>query len=193
MQDDLLDKLFREWSMDRLPDETKREKILRNVFDESLTPVKKRSRFIPCRQRTFIAVSAGLGIAVATILFVLFLQPDRMPGVPANVETAQNEVETAKEPIRVSVLVLWRIAGSESAVEFLEDAVLLAEEQKLHEIELGGHRMFLWIYPLEKSLYLLDLGIDKTAETGIVAVPDRTQALHLNSNGDRFDVFVSVM
>jgi len=42
-------------------------------------------------------------------------------------------------------------------------------------------------------LFSLDIGIDNVAETGIVAVPDRPQALQFQSNGNRFDVFVSVL
>jgi hypothetical protein len=46
---------------------------------------------------------------------------------------------------------------------------------------------------LEEALFSLDIGIDKAGETGIVAVPDRPKALQFISNGDQFDVFVSVL
>jgi hypothetical protein len=95
--------------------------------------------------------------------------------------------------VRISLIVLKKLPDSDIAVEFLEDTIFVAEEKTLHELELGEHRLFLWVYPLEESLFSLDIGIDKAAETGIAAVLDHPQALQFTSNGDRFDVFVSVL
>jgi hypothetical protein len=53
--------------------------------------------------------------------------------------------------------------------------------------------LFLWIYPLEERLFSVDIGIDNAAGTGIVATPDRPQVLQFQSDGDNFDVFVSVL
>ena len=97
------------------------------------------------------------------------------------------------EKIRVSLIVLKQLPDSDTAVEFLEDTIMLVEQNNLHELALGEHRLFLWVFPLEKTLFSVDVGVDQAAETGIVTFTDRSQALHLQSNGDCFDVFVSVL
>lgn len=123
---------------------------------------------------------------------------DREWSSKSSASNGSGVVQGTKAPVEpqshlVSILVLCRVPGSDSNVEFLEDTVLATTEQNLYEIKLNGHRMFLWIYPLEKTLFSLDVGIDKVAETGIVAVPDKTKAVYLMADGRQFDVFVSIL
>ena len=180
MQDNDLDNLLRDWSNAQLPDDEKRNEILQHVF---VRPQRRSFR------RIAVATLSGIVAIAATLLFLLISPPPlelTVDGIPVT----QND---EPEKIRVSLIVLKQRPDSDSAVEFLEDTVLVAEEKTLHEFDLDGHRLFLWIYPLEKTLFSLDVGLDNAAETGVVAVPDRPQALHLTSNGDKFDVLVSVL
>jgi len=121
------------------------------------------------------------------------ITPSLPPEQPVEILVVHNVQNDDDPKIRISLIVLKQLPGSETAMEFLEDTIFIAEKQQLHELELDGHRLFLWIYPLEETLFSLDMGIDNAAETGIVAVPDRPQALQFQSNGNRFDVFVSVL
>ena len=184
MQDEHLDNLLCDWSNDQLPNDETREKILQGVSVRS-EPADLRP---PLLWKTAAALSGIIAVA-ATILFLV--APPPLPEPTAVVQVAPPQ--EADEKIRISLIVLKKLPDSETAVEFLEDAIMLAEGKTLHELKLSEHRFFLWIYPLEETLFALDIGIDKAAETGIVAVPDRPMALQLNSNGDRFDVFVSVL
>ena len=179
MQDQDLDNLLCDWSNAQLPDDVQRDQILRNVL------ARPNSR--PFR-RVLVAALSGIVAIAASLVFLLTLPPPRHIAIDC-VQVDSND--DAK--IRVSLIVLKQLPDSDTAVEFLEDTIMLVEENHLHELALGEHRLFLWIYPLEKTLFTVDIGVDKAAETGIVAVPDRSQALHLQSNGDSFDVFVSVL
>lgn len=196
MNDKQLDDMLRDWSNDRLPNEEKRDHILRDVFAPYRIVAEKPSSWNSFRKKSWVAVSAGICVVLVILLLFRPAPQVRLPA-PADdsliVSVAEDDPQIGEQPIRVSLLVLRRVPDSESDVEFLEDAVLIAEKDRWNELELNGHRMFLWVYPLEKTLFSLDVGIDKAAKTGIVAGPDRTQALHFKSNGDLFDVFVSVL
>lgn len=181
MQDTDIDNLLRDWSNAQLPDDETREKILCEV----LARPKRR----PVR-RIYAAVLSAIAAVAATIVFTITLPPEPTVEIPVVLSDGSDEVEKVQT---ISLIVLKRLPDSEAAVEFLEDSIFVAQEQRLHELEMAGHRFFLWIYPLEETLFSLDIGIDNAAETGIAIVPDRPQALHFTSNGDRFDVFVSVL
>ena len=187
MKDEQLDNLLRDWSNARLPSDEKRGKILRSVLENSGNNTALPPSAVWRLPSSYVAAISGI-VAVAAMF--LFLLTPLLQEMSVNVPLTKFD---EPEKIRVSLIVLKQLPDSDSAVEFLEDTVMVAEEKTLHEIELGGHRLFLWIYPLEKTLFSLDVGLDNAAETGIVAVPDRPQALHLTSNGDKFDVFVSVL
>ena len=180
MPNDPLNNLLRDWANDQLPDDERRNRILRRVFER---PRHRRYR------RVVAAALSGI-IAVAAMLFFLVTPPPTTTIVRESAETPQN---STIEEYRVSLLVLRRLGGSDSAVEFLEDTLFLAEDQKLYDIPLEGHRFFLWIHSLEEDLLALDVGIDKAAETGLAVPLDQTQALELQSNGDQFEVFISVL
>jgi hypothetical protein len=180
MQDNDLDTLLRDWANEQLPVYDTREKILRSVRVR-----RPKQRFY---LRRIAAALAGFAVVAATFLFMI--TPPPLPPVKfVEVTTPQKN----DDPIRISLIVLKKLPDSDTAVEYLEDTIFEAEGKTLHELSLGEHKLFLWIYPLAKTLYSLDVGIDKAAEMGIVAVPERTQALQFTSNGDRFDVFVSVL
>ena len=184
MQDDELNTVLRDWSNARLPDNEKRNKMIRSVLE--------RPRRRPYRRMITAALSAIVAVA-ATLLFLLTPPLENSSREPATVSPHTVADNIASENIQVSLIVLKQLPDSDSAVEFLEDTIFVTEGKKLHELELSGHRLFLWIYPLEKTLFSLDIGLDNTAETGVVAVPDRPQLLQFQSNGDRFDVLVSVI
>ena len=180
MRDEQINNLLRDWSNDQLPDSETCNKILRNVF--------AHPRRRPLRRMVAAALS-GIAAVATTLLFIITLPPEQPAESPIVIPVVQNN----DSKVRISLIVLKQLPDSDTAVEFLEDTVFTAEKEQLHELELGGHRLFLWIYPLEERLYSLDIGIDKAAESGIAAVPDHPQALQFTSNGDRFDVFVSVL
>jgi len=182
MQDQDLDNLLRDWANAHLPNDEKRDEVLRSVPACPGNRVFRR----PFR-RVFIAALSG--IAAAAMLLCVLTPPQ--PTKERITDISAPSGDDGK--IRLSLIVLKQLPDSDSAFDFLEDTILVAEKNTLHELKLGEHRLFLWIYPLEKTLFFLDVGVDQAAETGIVAVPDRSQALHLQSNGDRFDVFVSVL
>jgi hypothetical protein len=198
MQDENLTTLLRDWANEQLPDDDKREKILHNVESARAggisppvldvfggdSPAGLHPPLL--RRRRIAAALSGIIAVAATLMFMVTLPPPKID-VPA---ITKNKTD---DPIRISLIVLKKLPDSENAVEFLEDTIFDAEGKTLHELSLGEHKLFLWIYPLKETLYSLDIGIDKAAETGIVAVPERTQALQFTSNGDRFDVFVSVL
>jgi hypothetical protein len=179
MQDENLDTLLCDWANEQLPVHDKREKILRNVLARP-----KRKMYY--RRRIAVALSGIIALA-ATLMFMVTLPPPEPGYVVISMPPKTDE------PIRISLIVLKKLPDSDTAVEFLEDTIFNAEGKTLHELSLGEHKLFLWIYPLAETLYSLDVGIDKAAETGIVAVPERTQALQFTSNGDRFDVFVEII
>ena len=193
MQNDPLTNLLRNWSNDQLPDDDTRHRILRGVL---------RPRRRPYRRIVVAALSGILAVA-ATLLFLLTPPQidDSRQAVDGRRQTADGSREVfAAQPsdantenIQISLIVLKQLHHSESAVEFLEDTIMVAAGKTLHTLDLGEHQFFLWIYPLEESLFVLDIGIDNAAETGIVAVPDRTELLQFMSNGEMFDVFVSVV
>jgi len=189
MQDKRLNNLLHNWANDQLPDDDTRDTILRNVLARS-QPAGLRPPLVRFR-RKIVAALSGIVAITATLLFLVTpsLPPEQIIDIPV----VQNEQNEGDPKIRISLIVLKQLPGSETAMEFLEDTIFIAEKQQLHELELDGHRLFLWIYPLEETLFSLDMGIDNAAETGIVAVPDRPQALQFQSNGNRFDVFVSVL
>jgi hypothetical protein len=198
MQDERLNNLLRDWANDQLPDDDTRDNILHSVLARSPRPnpaspartlPKGEGTRRPLRWRIAAALSGIVAVA-ATILFLVTpsLPPEQIIDIPV-VHNTQND----DQKIRISLIVLKQLPDSDTAVEFLEDTIFVAEKQQLYELELGGHRLFLWIYPLEETLFSLDLGIDNAAETGIVAVPDRPQALQFQSGGNCFDVFVSVL
>ena len=197
MQDNDIDNLLCDWSNAQLPDDDKRDKILRSVLVRSeqtvTSPLRRQgSRETRLKSSVWIPAFAGMTMLLTVAATILFLAtPPPLPEPTMVVQVAPPQ-ETA-EKIRISLIVLKRLPDSDTAVEFLEDSIFVAEEKMLHELELGEHRFFLWIYPLDKTLFALDVGLDKTAETGIVTVPDRPLALQFDSNGDRFDVFVSVL
>ena len=178
MQDNDLDNLLCDWSNAQLPDDAQRNPILRNVLAR---PGRRTLR------RVLVAALSGIVAVAASLLLLLTPPPEQI--VHHLDPVASNDDGT----VRVSLIVLKQLPDSDTAVEFLEDTIILVEENNLHELALGEHRLFLWVYPLEKTLFSVDIGVDKAAETGIVAVPDRSQAFHLQSNGDSFDVFVSVL
>ena len=189
MQDERLDKILRDWANTQLPDDATRDTILHSVLVHS-QPAGLRPPLL--RFRRIAAALLGIGVVAATLLFMVTLLPEQFIDIPIvqNVQNVQNDDDSK---IRISLIVLKQLPDSDTAVEFLEDAVFVAEKQQLHEIELGGHCLYFWICPLETTLFSLDMGIDNASETGIVAVPDRPQALQFQSNGDNFDVFVSVL
>jgi hypothetical protein len=180
MQNDPIDTLLQNWSDTNLPDENKKEEILHNIFAQKNITIQKRVR-------PTLAVLAPTGALAALILCIFLFQPAQETTSPI----AQTKPDS--NTVQISLIVLKRIPGSETNVEFLEDKIFVAEKEELHELDLSGHKLFLWLFPLEKELYALDIALDKATETGIPAVPDKTQALHLKSNGDVFDVFVSVI
>ena len=182
MQDERLNNLLRDWANAQLPDDATRDTILRKAL--------VRPPLVRFRRRVVAALSGIVTIAV-TLLFMV--TPSLPPEQPVEIPVVHNTQNDDDTKIRISLIVLKQLPDSDAAVEFLEDAVFVAEKQQLHELELGGHRLFLWIYPLEETLFSLDMGIDNAAETGIVAVPDRPQALQFQSGGNCFDVFVSVL
>jgi hypothetical protein len=188
--DNDLDNLLRDWADDRLPDNEKRTQILNSVkIDRVIAQIRPR------RERAMRRMTAVLwvGVTITTLLMTMLLQychkMIKQPNPVVDVAVIPKE----EAPIRVSLIVLKKIPDSETAVEFLEDSIFVAEGKTLHELKLGEHRLFLWIYPLEEALFSLDIGIDQAGETGIVAIPDRPKALQFISNGDQFDVFVSVL
>jgi len=187
MQNKDLDNLLHDWANDRLPDDETRDKILRNVLLP--TPAGLRPPLVRFR-RIAVALSS-IAVIAATLLFMVTLPPEQLIEIPV----VHNDpvVQDDDQKVRISLIVLKQLPDSEVAKEFLEDTIFIAEKQKLHELELGGHRLFLWIYPLEEELFSVDIGIDNVAETGIVAIPDRPRVLQFQSNGDSFDVFVSVL
>ena len=198
MQDEQLNNLLHDWSNAKLPDDETRDAILCGVLTRS-QPADLRPPLLRLR-RVAVALS-GIAAIAATLLFMVIL-----PQIDGRRQTADGskEVVATQSPhtvvgnIQVSLIVLKQLPGSEAAVEFLEDVIFVAEKQQLHVFELGGlelagHRLFLWIYPLEEELFSVDIGIDNVAETGIVAVPDRPQVLQFQSGGECFDVFVSVL
>jgi len=184
MQDEQLHNLLHDWSNDRLPDDETREKILRGVLERP----RSVARYAPTG--TLYIAAALSGIAAIAVAFLFMATPILPPEPITEITIVQND---EAEKVQVSLIVLKRLPDSDTAVEFLEDTIFVAEKQQLHELELDGHQLFLWIYPLEEELFCVDIGIDKAAETGIVAVPDRPQKLQFQSNGDCFDVFVSVL
>ncbi|MDR0327538.1 MAG: hypothetical protein LBI05_04500 [Planctomycetaceae bacterium] len=186
MQDDRLDNLLRDWANDQLPDDITRERILCDVFAIHHNPLPEGEGTTRKPIRRIVAAAlAGIAVIAATILLIT------LPTKPVIDVPVAHSDDISK--VRISLIVLKKLPDSDIAVEFLEDTVFDAEEKTVHELELGEHRLFLWVYPLEESLFSLDIGIDKAAETGIAAVLDRPQALQFTSNGDRFDVFVSVL
>lgn len=196
MDDKQLDDLLRGWSDAKIPDENKRENILNAVFDEGNFAVDK-GRFRKTSKRGMLSALA-VGVAALAILFVIL--PVAWKSLTSGeddpeVETVrwENTGETETAPIRVSLLILRRLPGSEHEVEFLEDTIVSVESQAQHEVSAGDHKLFLWLYVLEPSLLTLDIGTDRSSETGIVAVPEKVQAVRLRSNGDEFDVFVSLL
>jgi len=198
MQNERLDNLLRDWSNANLPEDETREKILCGVLVRSQPAVPGFYRRPPLLRRRIAVALSGITVMAATLLFVVTLPPEQ----PINIEIAniaipvvQNDpvVQDDDQKVRISLIVLKQLPDSEAAVEFLEDAIFVAEKQQLYTLELGGHRLFLWIYPLEERLFSVDIGIDNAAGTGIVATPDRPQVLQFYSDGDHFDVFVSVL
>jgi len=195
MQDKNFDNLLIDWAKNQLPDDETRDKILRGVLrpgsphPNSLPKGEGMARR-PLRRRIAVALS-GIAAIAATLLFMVTLPPEQFIEIPV----VHNDpvVQDDDQKVRISLIVLKQLPDSDVAVEFLEDTIFVAEKQQLHELELAGHRLFLWIYPLEEELFSVDIGIDNVAETGIVAVLDRPQVLQFQSNGDSFDVFVSVL
>ena len=199
MQDERLNNLLRDWANAQLPDDDARDNILHSVLARSPRPnpaspartLPKGEGMVRPLQRKIVAAVSGIVAIAATLLFMI--TPSLPPEQPVEILVVHNVQNDDDPKIRISLIVLKQLPGSETAMEFLEDTIFIAEKQQLHELELDGHRLFLWIYPLEETLFSLDMGIDNAAETGIVAVPDRPQALQFQSNGNRFDVFVSVL
>ena len=203
MQDERFDNLLCDWSNANLPEDETRAKILRGVLVRSQPAVPDFYRRPPLLRRPLLrspflrrriaAALSGIAVVAATLLLMVSLPPEQ----PINIEipVVQNDpvVQDDDQKVRISLIVLKQLPDSEAAVEFLEDAIFVAEKQQLHELELGGHRLFLWIYPLEERLFSVDIGMDNAAGTGIVAVPDRPQVLQFQSDGDNFNVFVSVL
>jgi len=188
MQDKNLDNLLIDWSNAKLPDYKSRDKILRNVLRRQ--PADLRPPLLRFR-RIAIALS-GIAVIAATLLFMVTLLPEQ-PVYESPFVHYDPVVPDDDQKVRISLIVLKQLPDSDVAKEYLEDTIFVAEKQQLLELELAGHRLFLWIYPLEEELFSVDIGIDNVAETGIVAVPDRPQRLQFQSNGDSFDVFVSVL
>lgn len=213
MDDKTLDEMLRNWAEENEPDENRREEILQNVFarfsaerTEQCSSRSSISDFSVSKRRlgNFLPIVL-LGAAVLLFAVVLLnrtgspIETDPLgPKIeivgndPPQLEIEGNSVEKS-DRFRISLLVLERDPGSESSVEFLEDTVLLARDQETCELDINGHKLFLWVFALEPSLFTFDIGIDNTGETGILAVQDRTKAVHLRSGEKEFDVFVSVL
>lgn len=187
MNDDKLNRLLDEWASKKLPSSEKREELLDQVlhFSESKPMKRSGARFY---RNGIVAVIAAISII---LIVALIPRPD------PNVVVVPSPPSRESVPIRLSLLVLQRQSGSETAVDILEDTILSTKDQEICELSVGDRKLFLWVYALESNLFTLDLGIDRgtdqSSETGIVVAPDQTQAVRLRSNGDEFDVFVSVL
>lgn len=190
MKDDKIDGLLAGWSKAKVPEPERREEILRNVLDENRLGATAAGR---TKRISMLALISGG--AVAVILLVFTVLPNRpAPTALETVERPTNPaVQSPRDPaeIRFSLLILER--SGETAVEVLEDTVLTATDQSLYERPIGGHKLFFWFLALEPSVFSLDVGIDNAVEAGIMAVPDKTRAVHLTARGRQFDVFVSIL
>jgi hypothetical protein len=189
-----LDNILRDWSQTKLPDEAKREKLLRDVLGQTVgqtpeqTVIEKHPQ--PNRRHYAAWFVAATSVAVAILFAVLMTTPQ--PPQPLLQQDIPLVVNIAKSPIYVSLLILRHISDSDFAVEFLEDTVLVTEDQKVNEIDLNGHKFYLWLYALEPNLFTFDVAINNVTETGLTAL-DKTYGLHLKSNENEFDVFVSLL
>ena len=189
MEDDKIDRLLADWSNAKIPEPKKGDKILRNtLFENELRLARSRKK----RRASILALVFG---GAAIILLIAFAKlPRQSILTPIELSTAPPAAEASEksEDIRFSLLVLER-NDDESAVEILEDTILTAKDQNVYERSIGGRKLFFWFLALEPSVFSLDIGIDNAVETGIVAVPDKTKAVHLTADGRRFDVFVSIL
>lgn len=187
MKDDEIDHLLKEWGATNLPAAERREETIRRVLNDggSEVSVSRRTRRNPMPLAAL--ATTALVLLVCTVFVWKPIERNREIAKPQEIV----KVPPKPESIRVSLLVLER--QGETAVEFLEDTILTTKEQEVRELSVGRHKLFFWFLALEPSVFSFDVGIDDVAETGIVAVPDKTKAVHLTSGDRRFDVFVSIL
>ncbi|MDR1959422.1 MAG: hypothetical protein LBQ54_10355 [Planctomycetaceae bacterium] len=179
-----LDDILHDWAQTKLPDNEIREAILRNVLGQK--KIGKRPTPKRHHQAGWITAAA---IAAVMLLFVLDVPQQDTPIVQK--PPVVTNIITKKEPIQVSLLVLRHLPNSDTAVEFLEDTVLVTEDQKVNTLDLNGHKFYLWFYKMEPGLFTVDVVIDDITGTDLI-VSNKTRGLHLKSEENEFDVFVSL-
>lgn len=200
MIDNPLDDILRQWSNEKKPNEKKRTEILKRLFEPQAEPQAEPATVNP-RKKTFQKIPLVTLVSCLVILAVMsvcvistfFERPEKPERAPERIVVQDEMRHENSSPIRVSLMVLRRLPDSEFETEFLEDTVLVTEDQEVQEFTFDGHHFVLWVYRIETDLFTFDISIDKAAETGLVTIADRPQAMLMKSDGEVFEVFMSVL
>lgn len=201
MNDEKFDDLLRSWADTKIPETERRENLILNLLNSNdLAPAEQPLAASPADaglgrffRKPLFWIPPVVAVLLLVLLFLFPKSPHESPHAPKFVQHVEEDTTRQGGMLRISLLVLRHEPDSETGVEFLEDVILTAENESLQEISLDGHKLFLWVFALEPALFSFDVGIDDMAETGILAAPEKTKAVHLRSGNREFDVFVSVL